>query len=107
MSTSARDFLTFIVHKRDLKQVLISDAVPEYEKYDRIVVLDVLEHIPDPIGLIKYLKQFLREDGIFIISAPFNDFISPTHLHMHAGLTVPKVMNAANINSAQYKDMTR
>jgi len=41
-----------------------------YEKFDYIVILDVLEHLIDPQGVLIKLKSFLKKTGYFIISIP-------------------------------------
>lgn len=38
--------------------------------FDIITLWDVLEHIPDPHQLLKYLKTILKEDGILFIHTP-------------------------------------
>jgi 2-polyprenyl-3-methyl-5-hydroxy-6-metoxy-1,4-benzoquinol methylase len=39
-------------------------------KFDFIIFADVLEHLIDPIGTIKYFKQYLNDNGSIIISIP-------------------------------------
>lgn len=38
---------------------------------DVLISLDVLEHVPDPIGLVRTFHSWLKPDGILVISAPF------------------------------------
>ncbi len=40
------------------------------ESFDYIVMIFVLEHIADPVGLLRYLKSFLKPDGRLIILVP-------------------------------------
>ena len=52
------------------------------EQYDVIVCLDVLEHVPDPAGSVRYLAECLKPGGLMIVHAPFW-FLAPevsTHL---------------------------
>jgi len=42
-------------------------------KYDVILCIEVLEHLIDPLGVLKKLKGSLKEDGEIIISLP-NEF---------------------------------
>jgi glycosyltransferase involved in cell wall biosynthesis/SAM-dependent methyltransferase len=37
---------------------------------DLIVAMDVLEHLPDPVGTLKRCLELLKEDGIFLIQTP-------------------------------------
>ena len=38
--------------------------------YNTIVCADVLEHLPDPVGALKRLRQSATDDALFIISLP-------------------------------------
>ena len=40
------------------------------ESYNIVLILDVLEHLFDPIGLLKEAKKVLKDDGCIIISVP-------------------------------------
>ena len=40
------------------------------ETFDLVVMIFVLEHIADPVGLLRYLKPFLKPDGRFVILVP-------------------------------------
>ena len=40
-------------------------------KFDTIVCLDVLEHVPDPGSLVEWLQTMLKPEGRLIVSAPF------------------------------------
>lgn len=40
------------------------------EKFDIITVFDVIEHVPDPLFLLKNLKKKLKKNGIMLIYTP-------------------------------------
>jgi SAM-dependent methyltransferase len=40
------------------------------ERFDAIVAADVIEHLKDPLGALRRLRRFLKEDGCFVISIP-------------------------------------
>lgn len=40
------------------------------ESYDYIIMLDVLEHINNPLVVLLHVKQLLKSDGIFLCSVP-------------------------------------
>lgn len=67
----AKDF--FCKAKLEGKFVNINffDVNPsDYEKYDIILIHDVIEHIHDKSTFIKHLKQFLTKDGILFWGFP-------------------------------------
>jgi SAM-dependent methyltransferase len=50
--------------------------------YDVVLCLDVLEHVPDPPGMVADFVRYLRDGGLLVVHAPFY-FVSPanpTHL---------------------------
>jgi 2-polyprenyl-3-methyl-5-hydroxy-6-metoxy-1,4-benzoquinol methylase len=40
------------------------------ERFDAIVAADVLEHLRDPLAVLRTLRPFLTDDGSFVISIP-------------------------------------
>lgn len=52
---------------------LNTDKIPVKDKFDYIIILDLLEHIVDPEKVLVNLKRLLKPDGKFIISMP-NDY---------------------------------
>ena len=43
----------------------------ENEKYDTVILSDVLEHIKEPEALIKEIHRITKQNGIFILGVPF------------------------------------
>lgn len=72
---NAKKFLDQYIHKKQL-QLLVSDIYdidPEKDfddKFDLIVLKDVLEHIPEQERLMGWLKRFLRPGGMIYLSFP-------------------------------------
>jgi len=47
-------------------------AIPEPDgSFDAVMCIEVLEHVPDPVKVIRELSRLLRKDGRLIVSAPF------------------------------------
>jgi 2-polyprenyl-3-methyl-5-hydroxy-6-metoxy-1,4-benzoquinol methylase len=40
------------------------------QKFDIIIFSDVLEHLYDPVGIIKSYQSLLKEDGIIVVTVP-------------------------------------
>lgn len=83
-------------------------------KYDTIIFSDVLEHTSDPERILNYFEEFLKEDGMIIISIPnalffsrrlsflIGDFnytdggiMDRTHLRFFTGKSIKKMCQAA------------
>ena len=64
----ARDRLR---HCTNLKiQTVDATQLQANQTFDTIVMLDVLEHIEDDIGVLQQLKQCLEPNGILILKVP-------------------------------------
>ncbi len=51
--------------------VEIAEALPfQKEYFDVIILADVLEHLRDPVHILKLVKQYLRPSGWLIVSIP-------------------------------------
>jgi 2-polyprenyl-3-methyl-5-hydroxy-6-metoxy-1,4-benzoquinol methylase len=51
------------------------------KKYDIIIVFDVLEHVPNPVQLLRFLVNRLSHKGVMaIINCPHDDGNHPCHL---------------------------
>ncbi len=53
----------------DLDELDLAAELGE-DRFDAIVAADVLEHLKDPLAMLRQLKQFLKPDGSFVISFP-------------------------------------
>ncbi len=40
------------------------------ESYDAVTMLDILEHLPDPMGTLKQARRVLKKGGILIVNTP-------------------------------------
>jgi 2-polyprenyl-3-methyl-5-hydroxy-6-metoxy-1,4-benzoquinol methylase len=49
---------------------IVEDAPLPKKEYKLVVCADVLEHTPDPVGVLKRLREAATEDATFIISVP-------------------------------------
>jgi 2-polyprenyl-3-methyl-5-hydroxy-6-metoxy-1,4-benzoquinol methylase len=64
------------VRSIDLKREAI-----EANRYDVITCFDVLEHVPDPLGAVRRMRDALRVGGAFFLYAPFGfDPDRPMHV---------------------------
>ena len=49
---------------------LLDWRIKSEEQYDLVWLGNVLEHVLDPIGLLKSLRQLVNEDGLLIVTVP-------------------------------------
>lgn len=105
------DFLKFRVQIRNLKNVkFISSEIKKTNKngkivyenddfliYDTIIAIDVLEHLDYPQEMLNFLSNHLKEEGLFLISAPFHSLEYIGHLKEHKNKTITEMMEIANV----------
>lgn len=46
------------------------------EQFDAIVSMETIEHVADPVGMLRAIKKMLKQDGMIILSCP-NDLAHP------------------------------
>jgi O-antigen biosynthesis protein len=68
MAEQAGEFCERIV-VGDLDVLDLDEALGE-ERFDVVVAADVLEHLKDPLSVLRTLRRFLAEEGSFVVSVP-------------------------------------
>lgn len=58
------------VYQADLNDPNWPDAIKNEEKFDAVTATDVLEHLYEPLTVLKAMKGFLNESGCIIVSVP-------------------------------------
>ena len=71
VSLPARRFASQLFTQENVEVGMVTDQELESKCYDAILVLDVLEHLPNPIDCVRFLAKHLRPGGQFFASAPF------------------------------------
>jgi len=93
----------------------VKDAPFSHNFFDVIYLHHVLEHIIEPVSFLKDWKQFLKDDGIFVISVPnirslyfklygkkFHIF-QREHLWYFAPDTLSRILNNCEIETLEWK----
>lgn len=102
----------------DLRQGTLEDFASE-EPSDAIVMLDVLEHLYDPLADLRLLRSLLDEDGLLTVSTiniegfhgrvrneSWPWFIRP-HLHYFSPKTLAWMLNVAGFEMVGWKNVPR
>jgi 2-polyprenyl-3-methyl-5-hydroxy-6-metoxy-1,4-benzoquinol methylase len=55
---------------RGVRAVVSLDQLPSAERFDRIVIRHVLEHVPDPVGVLSELGSRLSPQGRLLVAVP-------------------------------------
>jgi 2-polyprenyl-3-methyl-5-hydroxy-6-metoxy-1,4-benzoquinol methylase len=99
----------------------IEDRLSELQSYDLILLLDVLEHLVDPVGTLKRLSGLLSPGGHVIVSVPniahlsvslplllgrqftYTDagILDRTHLKFFVEKTAIELLNSANLTATK------
>jgi SAM-dependent methyltransferase len=64
----------------DFRHVDATSEVDLGERFDRIFIGDVIEHVNDPVALLNFAKRHLKRDGRILITTP-NPFAPRFRLH--------------------------
>lgn len=65
------------------------------EKFDTIVLAHILEHVDDPVAILKIAKKFLDKDGVMIVDVP-----NALSLHRQVGVLMGMIKTVYSLNSA-------
>lgn len=79
---AARNTFVERMHVVDLDTVTLTSV--EHDRFDAIVLGDVLEHLRDPAAVLADLVQFLTDDGVVVISVPHVGHVD-VRLHLLSG----------------------
>lgn len=90
------------------------DSLSKFGKFDYVIMADVIEHLVDPISVLKKIKPALKSDGRFIFSIPnmanatiriellkgrfeYHDWglLDRTHLHFYDHHEIDRVFSGA------------
>lgn len=99
----------------------IENQTIEPHSLDAIIMMDVLEHFPDPVTTISYVAKLLKEDGILMIQTPMfqgeksfeelnatNDpfliqFKVPEHIHLFSQASVQQLLRSCGLEKIAFE----
>ncbi len=102
------------------------DDLSDLGTFDYILMADIIEHVIDPISVLKKIKKLLSENGKLVFSVPnmanianriellggrfeYTEFglLDETHLHYYDRIEFEKVMNLAGFKVKKYNNTIR
>lgn len=68
---------------------LICDVleIPEKDKFDLVLCTEVLEHVPNPVELIRKITNLLNDNGYLILTVPGNSWTHQAPYYFSSGLS--------------------
>lgn len=71
---------------------LFEDYKPE-RKFDTVILSEILEHVADPVQLLKKSREWLKDDGVIVIITP-----NATSLHRQIGVLAEMLHDVHDLN---------
>lgn len=65
------------------------------ERYDLIVMCDVLEHLPEDFAALRYAKMVMKDDGYLFLSIPYCHDLEVTHIRSYSESTLKRLLATA------------
>lgn len=65
------------------------------ESFDTVLLLHILEHVDDPVGILKQAKKFVRKGGKIILDVP-----NAMSIHRQVGVLMGMIDTVYTLNSA-------
>jgi len=79
------------------------------KKFDKIIALEVLEHLNDPLGALKIARDLLKEDGVLIATTPppyTKNLIDETHLFVLPPICWERIIKKAGFKEVKIKPVS-
>jgi SAM-dependent methyltransferase len=74
------------------------------DKYDLIIMHDVLEHLPEDYAALCHARTVLKSDGILFLSVPYSHDPEITHVRSYSEVTLNRLLALAGYNSIWKRD---
>jgi SAM-dependent methyltransferase len=75
-------------HYGELDYVCDASAIPVADNsFDAVLCTEVLEHVPEPIKVLREIGRIVRKDGRAFISAPLGSGLHQQPYHFYGGFT--------------------
>jgi SAM-dependent methyltransferase len=75
--------------------------------FDAVVMAEVVEHLPEDFGALQRIRDVLMEDGVLVLTVPYYNDSTPTHIRIHSPASVERLLQAAGWEVAGYVEKGR
>jgi 2-polyprenyl-3-methyl-5-hydroxy-6-metoxy-1,4-benzoquinol methylase len=89
------------------------ESLPEdIGMFDVVVMLDVLEHLPQPVDTVRAIVRLLKPDGLLVIQSPeyrinressWTNFVAPEHLYLFTQESVCKLLRESGLTNVHFE----
>lgn len=63
--------------------------------FDAVVMAEVLEHLPEDFAALQRIREILKENGVLVLTVPYYNDSTPTHIRIHSPASVERLLQAA------------
>lgn len=74
------------------------------EKYDLVVMHDVLEHLPEDFAALRHARTVLKADGFLFLSVPYKHDPEITHVRSYSEATLGRLLGLAGYQTLWKRD---
>jgi SAM-dependent methyltransferase len=75
--------------------------------FDAVVMAEVVEHLPEDFGALQRIREILEEDGVLVLTVPYYNDSTPTHIRIHSPASVERLLQAAGWEVSGYVEKAR
>jgi SAM-dependent methyltransferase len=72
------------------------------ETFDAVVMAEVVEHLPDDFAALQRIREVLKEEGVLVLTVPYYNDSTPTHIRIHSPASVERLLQAAGWEISGY-----
>jgi len=91
-----------LADRAELLQCTLQEASLKTAPFDVITMWDVLEHVPDPVGLLVLTRSLLKDGGRLFVNVPNLDSAIAKALGKHWPMLLPEHLNYFNRKSLRF-----
>lgn len=63
--------------------------------FDAVVMAEVVEHLPEDYSALQSVRKILKDDGALVLTVPYFNDATPTHVRIHSPTSVERLLQAA------------